>query len=104
MADLDKIISNLEQQKNMQTFGLNQEDAPSTTQPQNKSHWVTLQEARAAHRPTSSNSANRVPLAPKRSDANVSRTYDEDAYSDNSRSHTSKSPQRVGKFAQMAID
>lgn len=67
LADLDRIINNLEQQKNLATFGNREESKESQRQ-----GWKTLKEARSER--------------PK-----TAKSVIEDTYSDN-KSYTSKSP------------
>ena len=79
LADLDRIINNLEQQKNQATFGMKEE----SKEPQRQG-WKTLKEARSER--------------PKTGKSEI-----EDTYSDN-KSYTSKSPQRAGQYTHLAVD
>lgn len=127
LADLDKIISNLEaQQKNMQTFGLQRstipesdeeesdhpetiEEVPESLASSNTRQWKTLKDARDAKRiqaeepdvkTTTIGRHGKAPLDPK----SVPRPKSGKSAKSRGRSTAGDpSPQRVGKYTQMAL-
>ena len=100
LADLDRIINNLElQQKNMATFGMPDGSAEDESKKPIRKEWKTLKEARG-ERPTSavSNVSQKAPLPPRKENLDKSHRS-KSRHSGRNGSVVDGSPQTVGKFA-----